>query len=185
MLKKRVQLKAKFYCDGSCAHMTDENWMGMGIYLIQESRDKIETGLMSVTGPKGTHNEAEYLAIMSTLELILRVKAIASSIEIHSDSQLIINQINGKFRVTDDRLKIYHREITDLCQEVLQKHGSIPTFIWVPRDHPYQKEADALSNVANPYYKKKHDARKSKRLYSILGRDRYERLHRELEWGSV
>jgi len=177
----------EIYCDGSCAHLTKENWMGMGVYMIRRaphSNTKV-TSTGAITGPKGTHNEAEYLAIMAALEALMSIldDYNAQSVTIHSDSQLIINQINGVYAVNSPRLKHFHKEVNYLCQEIVLEHRIIPSFVWVPRTHPQQKIADTLSNIANPYYEKYNES-ESVPLSAALDTNRYLRLHRLLEWGA-
>lgn len=51
-----------------------------------------------------TNNELEYLALLYALEYINNNYK-GKPVLINSDSQLIVNQVNGKWRVTTERLK--------------------------------------------------------------------------------
>jgi ribonuclease HI len=86
-----------------------------------------------------TNNEAEYYALLKTLALIADKwtdkttgKIPISGILIRSDSQLVVNQVNGAWRVEDEKL-------VDLCseaQESIMKLGPVK-LEWVPRDRNY------------------------------------------------
>jgi ribonuclease HI len=88
---------------------------------------------------RATNNEAEYFAVIKVLE-----KAIASGakhVEIKSDSELVVKQINGKYRVKKATLK-------PLYQKVVQLIASLENFVitYVPREQ--NREADKLANKA-------------------------------------
>ncbi len=68
---------------------------------------------------EGTNNIAEYLGLI--LGLICALKYKPDKLEIYSDSNLVIQQINGKYRVKDSQLmKLYvvATEILKLFPEV-------------------------------------------------------------------
>jgi len=70
-----------------------------------------------------THNEAEYQAIIFALEFFLD-----EDLEILSDSQLVINQLNGTYQITSDRL--YH-----LAQHVKRLSSNRTVrFVWISRE---------------------------------------------------
>jgi len=58
---------------------------------------------------QATNNEAEYLAAISALEKFKQIfgKKLArvTEIELRSDSQLLVNQINGKYKVLDEKIQ--------------------------------------------------------------------------------
>ncbi|MCW4030837.1 MAG: ribonuclease HI family protein, partial [Candidatus Bathyarchaeota archaeon] len=55
----------------------------------------------------GTNNEAEYKALISALR---KAKELAEEIEIYSDSNLIVNQMNGHWRIKHPNMKPLWRE---------------------------------------------------------------------------
>ena len=62
-----------------------------------------------------TNNEAEYSALIRGLELGLELNII--NIEIYADSELVVKQINGDYKVKHERMKPLHRKaIALLCQ---------------------------------------------------------------------
>jgi ribonuclease HI len=59
-----------------------------------------------------TNNEAEYEAVIAGLRLAfeLRVK----SVEVWSDSQVIVGHIQGEFEATGERMKKYLAKVQDM-----------------------------------------------------------------------
>ena len=84
-----------------------------------------------------TNNEAEYYALLKALELIAE-KATGKSLGnigealVRSDSKLVVNQVNGEWRVEDERLM----ELSSQARELIEKLGSI-RLEWVPREENY------------------------------------------------
>ncbi|MFA6136041.1 MAG: ribonuclease HI family protein [Candidatus Paceibacterota bacterium] len=92
---------------------------------------------------KVTNNEAEYQAIVFALkkskQLIGKKKSDKSHIEIRSDSQLIVNQLSGEFKLKEKGLWKYFIEIWNLKQEFEKVD-----FVYIPREE--NKVADRLVN---------------------------------------
>jgi len=86
-----------------------------------------------------TNNQAEYRAVIAGLENAIRLDA--ESIEVRSDSELIVRQINGRYRVKNTALK-------PLYQRVKHLQGQFTNFAitYVPREQ--NTEADRLANEA-------------------------------------
>ncbi|MBC7105232.1 MAG: ribonuclease HI family protein, partial [Firmicutes bacterium] len=80
-------MKAKIYCDG--ASRGNPGDAGIGCVIIFDNK-KVE---ISEYIGKTTNNVAEYTALIKGLEEALRQKA--QEIEIFSDSELLVHQING------------------------------------------------------------------------------------------
>ena len=101
-----------------------------------ESSDRIDPSKIEVywgaVGDK-TNNEAEYLALLKTLELIAEKKSYGTrELLIRSDSKLIVNQVKGEFQVKEPRLK----ELNSRAKYAIQKLGSV-RLEWVPRRENY------------------------------------------------
>ncbi|MDD3292705.1 MAG: ribonuclease HI family protein [Candidatus Pacebacteria bacterium] len=96
-------------------------------------------------GDKITNNEAEYEAVVIALKkvkaLIGKDKTRGAEIEIRSDSELMVNQMSGKYKITEKHLQEKFINIWNLKTEF----GKV-IFIHVPREK--NKEADALANYA-------------------------------------
>ena len=86
-----------------------------------------------------TNNVAEYTAMIQALKAATHIKA--TSFTLHSDSQLIVRQLNGEYKVKHPEMKIRYQEIQSLLG-----HFNSSEFIHVRRE--LNKEADALVNQA-------------------------------------
>ena len=73
-----------------------------------------------------TNNELEYLALLYALGYV-RDKYPKKNILIRSDSMLVVNQMNGKWRVTTDTLIPLH----DKCSRLITNKIKIK---WISRD---------------------------------------------------
>jgi len=86
-----------------------------------------------------TNNIAEYQAIINALKLAERFSR--GYIQVHSDSNLAIQQINKKW-------KINYPHLSKLCSEVYklsEKYEKVE-FFQVGRDNPYIQKCDKLCN---------------------------------------
>jgi ribonuclease HI len=90
-----------------------------------------------------TNNEAEYTGIIKALEWLLEKNNYNNNqkIIIRGDSQLVINQIKGKYKVRAVKIIALYQKVKSL----LSKFKDIK-IEWIPRDK--NKEADKLSNKA-------------------------------------
>jgi ribonuclease HI len=86
-----------------------------------------------------TNNVAEYTALVKALEFAAKKKI--ASVEIRSDSQLLVRQILGEYKVKSENIEALYRRCRDLLRN----------FQWyeikhVPREE--NKRADKLANQA-------------------------------------
>lgn len=86
-----------------------------------------------------TNNVAEYAALLVLLSLS-RDHA-ASELVVHSDSQLLVRQMLGTYKVKNPTLKTFHAEAKRLAAPI-----SKLTFRHIPREE--NKDADRLANLA-------------------------------------
>jgi len=86
-----------------------------------------------------TNNQAEYRAIIAALEEAARLGA--EEVDIKSDSELVVKQLQGRYRVKKASLR-------PLYQEVVQLAGLLKAFsiTHIPREQ--NREADRLANQA-------------------------------------
>lgn len=99
-----------------------------------------------------TNNQSEYEALRRALEIC---KEIDSELTILSDSELLINQRNLKYRIRNQELKVISREITNLeknFEKILYKH--------IPRGK--NNFADKLANKAIDEYIKETQKNKNR-----------------------
>lgn len=87
----------------------------------------------------GTNNEAEYQALIAGLQEAKKQNI--NEIQIFLDSELIVKQIIGKYKVKSQKLSIMHTKVVSLLKQFNKwniKH--------VPREQ--NSKADSLANLA-------------------------------------
>jgi ribonuclease HI len=72
-----------------------------------------------------TNNQAEYLAIYNALSSVED-----KNIEILSDSNLAVNQLNREWHIKEGSL----RELFDKIQNLINERGLNVKFTWIPRE---------------------------------------------------
>ena len=85
-----------------------------------------------------TNNEAEYMGLLIGMRKAVEMGI--DSLLIRGDSQLIIRQMKGEYKVKSDALK-------PLYNEALQLASSIPTIQYEHVYRTFNKRADKLSNL--------------------------------------
>lgn len=107
-------------------------------YLLTDAAGNELEAAGEVIG-RATNNVAEYRGAIAALEAARRHGA--TELELRLDSELIVRQIQGRYKVKNAALKPLHAELKALSE-------SIPTFSirHVPRAQ--NAEADALANAA-------------------------------------
>jgi ribonuclease HI len=127
--------------DGACE---PQNPGGHGTYGIVIAASDDGAILVTDRGYIGhgegiTNNVAEYTALIEALDYV-HEHAPAAQVTVHGDSQLVIRQLTGEYRVKSERLQSLWREATQLARDL-----NI-TFEWVPREQ--NEHADGLSRRA-------------------------------------
>ena len=84
---------------------------------------------------------AEYRALIEGLKLARRYKI--QRIRVFLDSELVVDQVNGRAKVGKEHLRPWHAEACSLLQEFPNIRIS-----WIPRK--WNAEADALATKARP-----------------------------------
>jgi len=82
-----------------------------------------------------TNNEAEYYAVIRALE-----NTKEKDIEIISDSELVIKQLNGQYKITKDHLRILKEQVNELIKDRNVK------FTNLKRENKFISNADYLVN---------------------------------------
>lgn len=85
-----------------------------------------------------TNNEAEYYGIIRALEKCAELGL--SEVNLHSDSELVIRQLRGEYKVKNEKLKPLFEQARALAQRVK------PVLIHIPREK--NQIADYLANLA-------------------------------------
>jgi ribonuclease HI len=108
---------------------------GIGIVIKDEQDRTISTVSRSIGF--ATNNQAEYRAIITALEKAVRMGA--EEVALRSDSELVVRQINGRYRVKNAELK-------PLYQQVKELQGRFKSFKIAHVSREQNREADSLSN---------------------------------------
>jgi ribonuclease HI len=122
------------YTDGASRGNPGES--GVGIVL----KDELGNVIASQYGyiGKATNNIAEYTALATCLKLAQTTNC--SRLVVHSDSELMVRQLNGQYKVKDAGLKRHFQQIKKVLEvspfQFVIKH--------VPREN--NREADELAN---------------------------------------
>jgi ribonuclease HI len=129
--------KLIIYTDGACRG--NPGPAGIGIVICNESGKiiKEDKGFIG----NATNNIAEYRALIKALELASDFSV--TRVECFSDSELMVRQLNGAYRVKDEKLHelfLLVREKEKLFDRVNYSH--------VSREKGLIKRADKLANLA-------------------------------------
>jgi ribonuclease HI len=110
---------------------------GIGILV----KDEAGKTLFSMHGYIGvtTNNIAEYTALLALLKKMRTHQC--TRLRVHSDSELMVRQVNGEYKVRDGQLK-------KLYQRAMRVIGKLPfefELQYIPREE--NREADRLANM--------------------------------------
>ncbi len=123
----------------SCDASITENPGGQAsIGVVIRFPDKSDPIKFNRLVPSKTNNEAEYDAVYEALVFIANtVNRPKHPIVIRSDSQLVVNQLNGKYKINDPTLQRKATSIHELASQ-LPVQASIE---WMPRNSTPDLEA--------------------------------------------
>lgn len=103
---------------------------------IKDEQGRLITTISQPIG-HATNNQAEYRAIIAALEQAISLGA--SQVDIYSDSELVVRQIKGRYRVKNAALKALYRQVKRQ-QSLLEGF----TITHIPREA--NTEADKLAS---------------------------------------
>ena len=111
----------------------------LGVVLCDGFENVLTTHRESIG--RATNNEAEYRALIRGLDLA--AQHTRAKVEVYMDSQLVVNQLRGAYRIKESRL-------ARLAAKVKEKAGRFQevTYESVPRSHRKIQEADSQANLA-------------------------------------
>ena len=124
----------KLFIDGAARN--NPGPAGAGFYLLKDDQPVEKQGFF--IGSK-TNNQAEYFALLFGLFFLKKHLCKGDLVLIISDSQLLVRQLQGQYRVKNVELKPMHRLAKDFLQDV--SHN----VVHVLREENVQ--ADALANL--------------------------------------
>ena len=119
---------------------------GVGIVFLDKNA-KLISSFKKFIG-EATNNQAEYRALVFALQKAQELKP--KKIEVYMDSKLVVEQINGNYKIKNKELKKTFWQIRDLIIEL----GGRVEFQYIPREK--NKLADKLANQAIDEQKTAH-----------------------------
>lgn len=130
-------MKAKIFTDGGARGNPGPAGIGFVVF------DEVSGRLVNKFGKKvgiATNNVAEYLAVIEALSYLKKI--IVERADFFLDSQLVVNQLNGVFRVKNLNLKKLILKTKELEREI----GVTVTYQLIPREK--NQQADKMVNQA-------------------------------------
>ena len=130
------------HVDGLCEPVNPGGTATFG-YVIRDNDGSIlarRSGIVG-KGPAMSNSVAEYAALCEALEFLLRNRRENSSIEVRSDSTLVVNQMGNNWKF---RKGLYREKYQDAVR--LRAAFTSLSFRWIPREE--NEEADGLTREA-------------------------------------
>lgn len=132
--------KVIIYIDGGSRGNPGPAALGV---LFYNEKGEVFKKYSEYLGENFTNNEAEYQALIFALEKFKQVfgKKLAKNteLEIRSDSELLVNQLNGKYKILDPKIQSLFLKVWNLKLDFKKIK-----FKLIPREQ--NKEADRLVN---------------------------------------
>ena len=132
-----VVASVKLYTDGACRPNPGSG--SIGVLLLDQDDQELESHCDNIG--YSTNNRAEYHALIKGLDLAAR--HCRKTIYCFLDSDIVIKQLNGVWRLKDDELRKLSHAVKDKerpFERVVYTHAE--------RSSQYMKRADALSKQA-------------------------------------
>ena len=127
--------RASIFTDGASRGNPGPSAIGAA---IKDEQDRLIASISQLIGST-TNNQAEYRAIIAALEEAIRLGA--NQVDMRSDSELVVRQINGQYRVKEASLKPLYQKVKQLQSQL---EGF--TIIHIPRRQ--NREANRLAGMA-------------------------------------
>lgn len=105
-----VNNKLTIYTDGACKGNPGPG--GVGAIFFDKNKNLIDKFNKYIGNT--TNNIAEYKALIYSLEIAIKKKYLA--VQVFSDSQLMVKQINGEYKVKDKKLQSLIMEVYSLIK---------------------------------------------------------------------
>ena len=127
----------KIYSDGGARGNPGK--AGAGVVIYNQNHQIIKK-IAHYLGEM-TNNQAEYQAVIIGLDFVLKMSKNVS-IECFLDSELIVEQLNQRYKIKNEGLKQLFWKV----REQVMKLGGRVSFSYIPREK--NREADKLVNLA-------------------------------------
>ncbi len=133
----------EIYFDGLCQPI-NPGGIACFAFLVKSDGRTVHTEYGVAAEPfseNSTNNVAEYTALTKALQWLLANDLGSTKVEIKSDSQLIVNQLAGDYKVKAKRILALYREVL-----LLKSKFQDIQIKWIPRQN--NQEADRLTTKA-------------------------------------
>jgi len=130
-------MKLKIFSDGGARG--NPGPAAIGVVVCDEQNEVVYEHQDTIG--EATNNIAEYCALIAGLELAKRLKA--KEVECYTDSELMVNQLVGNYKVKTEHIRKLHQE----AKQAEQNFDSV-TYHHRRREDPLIKQADRLVNQA-------------------------------------
>lgn len=127
------------YFDGACEPINPGGNMGIGAVILSGSKTIFEHSSFVPMGKQNSNNVAEYKGLITLLVWLKKsVEINNANILISGDSNLVVQQMNGAWKIKQGLYVRYAHE----AKELLKEFPNIK-LQWIAREHNYL--ADELS----------------------------------------
>ena len=122
------------YFDGCCEPTNPGGTASYGAVVFVGKKRAWECSELFVPVPgrerETSNNVAEYSGFLAILEYLLSTDLDDQTINIHGDSKLVIEQMQGNWRMK----KGFYIATVKKAKETLKRFRKKPTLIWIPRE---------------------------------------------------
>lgn len=133
------------YFDGSCLPVNPGGRMGIGALIKGEKNEILFKHSKFIDeNPENSNNVAEYLAFSAILNWLYESRLEDMPVLILGDSQLVVNQMNWKWRIKSGRYFEYAMEASRNLKFLRTEMALDIKIEWIQREE--NTEADLLSN---------------------------------------
>jgi ribonuclease HI len=132
----------KCYFDGACEPTNPGGTIGAGIY-ITDGVNEFADNFRVPANPKNTNNIAEYMALIKLMELMS--DKTECKIEIFGDSMLVVNHMNGKWKMGGGAYMEYALKAIPLLLALKQRNEV--TLNWIRRELNEKADEQSLKAI--------------------------------------
>lgn len=131
----------RVFIDGTVEPVNPGGVGAVGIVVYRDNVRILQMGKVVGKGPEMSNNRAEYEALREVLQWLLDNGLSEENISVNSDSSLLVNQMQGKWKVKGGLFLTAYKESKQLAQRF-----SNLRFNWIKREE--NEEADLLARNA-------------------------------------
>lgn len=103
-------MKLAAFIDGAARGNPGKSGIGIAIFDDQGRCQEEHAAFLGIA----TNNVAEYSALIACLRLVMNRFTQCSELQVHSDSELLVKQLNGFYKVRDKKLQRFYKEVRQI-----------------------------------------------------------------------